>query len=318
MENLFDECSNHVPKNAMIVHNVLNNKGYDSYFVGGALRDYCIGKISGDKYSIKDWDMTTTARHEDLKNIFNKLLRVNDGSKVVSKKSKTELLIPDIETTAVFIDKSMFEVTPMNVKKEGTVHFTKSLIEDLSTRDFTINTIAYSPKIGTVHEFKSLDGVYINALEDIYKKTIRTVGEPNLYIKENRFSLMRALMFANRLNFKIEDDTLEAIREHIFDINYVNKGKLSKAFERFILCKPTDSLEYVVYVGLLEALVLDFNKKLSREFIDLLFDMSLKDIGGYVDRLKFIYDSFSNKKLLAELYREFGLNKNIISSICEN
>lgn len=318
MENFFYECLNLVPKNAMAVHNILTNKGYDTYFVGGALRDYSISKLNDKKFDIKDWDITTTARHEDLKNMFNKLLRVNEGGRVVNKKGKVELLIPDLETTAVFIDKSMFEVTPMNVKKEGVVSFTDSLIEDLSTRDFTINTIAYSPKKGAVYNFKNSNGIYIDALEDISKCVIKTVDEPNEYVKENRFSIMRALLFANKLNFNIEHNTLEAIRDNIFDINYVNKGKLSKAFERLILTKATDKLEYIKYVGLLQALVLDFNENLSKEFIDLLFQVSLSDNNGYVDRLKIIYESFSNKELLADLYREFGVNKNIISSICDN
>lgn len=319
MNDFFKECEEFVPKNAMAIHNILNNKGYETYFVGGALRDYCIGKLNNDKCSIKDWDITTTARYNDLKDIFNKLLRVNENGKVVSKKGKVELLIPDIETTAVFINKSMFEVTPMNIKKDGNVSFTNNLLEDLSTRDFTINTIAYSPKRGAISNFKNTDGIYIDAVNDIDKKIIKTVSEPNLYIKENRFTIVRALLFANKLNFEIEHDTLEAIREHIFEVNYINKGKLSKSFERLILSKPTDKLEYIIYTGLLEALVLDFNKNLGKEFVNCLYKLSLKgDIDCYLARLKFIYDSFSNKELLVELYKEFGVNKNIISSVCEN
>lgn len=319
MENFFTGCEKFVPKNAMAIHNILSNKGYDTYFVGGALRDYSIGKLNKDKHSIKDWDITTTARHDDLKNIFNKLLRVNENGKVVTKKGSVELLIPDIETTAIFMNKNMFEVTPMSFKKDGNVVFTENIIEDLSTRDFTINTIAYSPKKGAIYKFKNTEGLYIDSMKDIEDKVIRFVSNPNMYIKENRFSIIRALLFANKLDFKIENDALEAIRDNIFEVNYINKGKLSKAFERIIVSKSTEKLDYVLYTGLLNALVLDFNNNLEKEFVNCLYDLSNKnDVCEYVDRLKYIYNSFSDKEALLELYKEFGVNKNIISYINEN
>lgn len=318
MDNFFDECEKFIPKNAMAVHNILNNKGYNTYFVGGALRDYCISKLNNIDCKIKDWDITTTARHKDLMILFNKLLRLNENGRVVSRKGKAELLIADIETTGVCIDKSMFEVTPMNIKRNGNVLFTDSLIEDLSTRDFTINAMAYSPKLGVVSNFKTIDGVQIDSLNDLNEKLIKTVADPNISFKENRSNMMRGLLFSNRLNFEIEDDTLEAIRDNIFDVNYINKGKLSQMFERLILSEPTDKLEYLLYVGLFESLILNFNKKLSRELINNLYDMKNKDnLSDYVERLKFIYNSFSDKDLLLGLYREFGVNKNIISLISE-
>lgn len=318
MNSFFDECESLIPKNAMAVHNILNNKGYNTYFVGGALRDYCISKIHNKDLKIKDWDITTTARYNEMSNMFNKILRVNEGGKVVSKKGKAEVLIPDIETTAIYIDRDIFEATPMNFKKGGDVIFTNNLVEDLSTRDFTMNAIAYSPKLGTVSNFKNVNGLYIDSVDDINNKIIKTIGDPNISLRENRFNILRGLFFANKLNFKIEDETLESIRYNIFDVNYINKGKLSILFERLIMSKATDKLEYIVYTGLLESLVLDFNEKLAKEFIYNLYDLSNENKEErYEDKLKYIYNGFSNKTLLIKLYREFGVNKNIINFITE-
>ena len=71
MKNVKGICSDIIPKNAMAIHNVLNNKGYDTYFVGGALRDYYINELLGSSFKIKDWDIVTTARYDVMQALFN-------------------------------------------------------------------------------------------------------------------------------------------------------------------------------------------------------------------------------------------------------
>lgn len=319
MSNFFNDIDNFIPNNAKIIANVLKNKGYDSYFVGGALRDYANSKMKGEKFSLKDWDITTTARNIDLQNTFNKILRVTENGFVVNKKGRTELLIPDIETTAVFINNSMFEITPMNFKKDGEVVFTKDILKDLSNRDFTINAMAYSKFNGEVIDFKNSEGEHIKPLEDIEKGIIKCVNEPNSYIMQNRFTIMRAIYFANKLNFEIEENTLEAIRNNVFEVNYINKGKLSKIFERIIMLDTIDKIEYIRYINLFQALVLDFNDKYTKEFLNIMLDISVDgDKVSYIDRLRYIYNAFSNKDILIKLFQEFGVNKNIIYSIEKN
>lgn len=319
MNEFFNDIDKFIPNNANIICNILNNKGYDSFFVGGALRDYSISKIKGDKFVAKDWDIATTARNLDLQNIFNKILRVNENGYLVNKKGRTELLIPSIETTAVFLNSNMFEVTPMNYKKDEEVVFTKDIFKDLNSRDFTINAMAYSKFNGSIVDFKNNEQIHINPLEDIEKGLIRCINEPNNIMINNRFVIMRAIYFANKLNFNIEENTLDAIKNNIFEVNYINKGKLSKIFEKIIMLDNIEKLDYIVYVNLFQAMVIEFNDNYTIEFIKLMQDIVIEgDKTTYIDRLKYIYNRFSQKNIFIKLLQEFGVNKDMIYIIEKN
>lgn len=316
MKDIIEKCNDLIPSNAMAIHNILNNKGFDTYFVGGALRDFYLSEISNKKYKIKDWDMVTTARYEDMTHIFNKILRINENGRIVSKKGKTEILIPGIETTGVSINNQVFEVTPMHIKNGEDTRFIKDIYEDLTKRDFSMNTLVYSPKHGVISEFTNKLGQKVNAKEDIENGIIRCVGDANTLFRENRFAMIRAILFANRLEFEIEERTFEAIRDNVFEVNEINKGKMAIAFEKLIMGDITSKIEYIISTGLLEALCTSFNREYGYELISLLRKVKEDYCEyDYYKRLKFISNNFSNKDLVITLYKEFGVNKEILMRI---
>lgn len=315
MKNVKGICSDIIPKNAMAIHNVLNNKGYDTYFVGGALRDYYINELLGSSFKIKDWDIVTTARYDVMQALFNKILRLNENGRIVSKTGKTDLLIPKLETTGISINKQLFEVTPMNIFNGDEICFTNDITEDLSKRDFTINTIAYSPKLGLISNFKTSGGVYVDAIEDIKNKVIKSTYNADLAFKRNRFNMIRAIIFANKYGFAIEEDTLNAIKSNISSVNEINKGKLFIGFEKLIMCEFTNSIIYIKDTGLLNVLCDHWNDNYSDELINLLMRLNELDINTCVNRLEFLYDNFSNKELIIKLYKSLGVNKDIIYKI---
>lgn len=315
MNNVKGICNDIIPKNAMAIHNVLNNKGYDTYFVGGALRDYYINQLLDGNFKIKDWDIVTTARYDVIQSLFNKILRLNENGRIVSKKGKTDVLIPKLETTGVSINKQLFEVTPMNMFNGDEICFTNNIAEDLAKRDFTINTIAYSPKLGLISNFTTPEGVYIDAIEDIKNRVIKSTYNAEVAFQRNKFNMVRAIIFANKYDFEIEKDTLRALKEGINGVNEINKGKLSKGFEKLMMCNFTKSICYLKDTGLLNVLCDQWNDDYSDEFIKLLMKVNELNPNTYIARLKFVYDNFSNKELIILLYKAFGVNKDSIYKI---
>lgn len=179
-----------IPEPAREILNKLHEAGYEAYVVGGCVRDSILGRKPGD------WDITTSARPDQIKKIFGRTIDtgIQHG------------------TVTVMIEKEGFEVTTYRIDGEyadgrhpNEVTFTASLPEDLKRRDFTINAMAYSDEDGLIDEF---DG-----LADIEKKVIRCVGDPKERFTEDALRMMRAVRFAAQLGYDIEDKTKEAIKE---------------------------------------------------------------------------------------------------------
>lgn len=316
MIDIYGECKDIIPKNAVAIHNILNNKGFDTYFVGGALRDFYINVIRSQDNKIKDWDIVTTARHEDMKRLFNKILRINENGRIVSKVGKTELLIASLETTGISLNNQIFEVTPMNKIVDGEVDFTLNIVEDLRKRDFTINTIAYSPKLGIITSFEDSEGNYIDSIRDIKEGIIRSTYEPDEAFRRNRFNMVRAIMFANRFDFKIEGNTFEALKNNIELVRDINKGKISIAFEKIILSKVSEKIKYLKTSGLLNSICEGWNDEYSDVFLDLIVNINRNYSElDYVSRLRHILNNFENKELILNLYKSFGVNKEYLFKI---
>ena len=142
-----------LPRKVVLIIKNLQRHGYDAYAVGGCVRDSILNKKP------EDWDITTSAKPEQVKRIFRRT--VDTGI--------------EHGTVTVLIGKDGFEVTTYRVDGEYRDHrrpeevcFTKSLKEDLLRRDFTINAMAYNDRDGLID--------YYGGAEDLKKKTIRCVG----------------------------------------------------------------------------------------------------------------------------------------------
>ena len=154
------------------------------------MRDSILGRCP------EDWDITTSARPEQVKALFRRTIDtgIQHG------------------TVTVMLDKEGFEVTTYRVdgKYEDSRHpkevtFTPNLEEDLKRRDFTINAMAYNEQRGLVDAF---DGA-----GDLKRGIIRCVGEPKERFGEDALRMLRAVRFAAQLGFDIEEETAEAIQE---------------------------------------------------------------------------------------------------------
>ncbi|MBI4036360.1 HD domain-containing protein [Candidatus Daviesbacteria bacterium] len=202
------------------VKNILDKfqkAGFQIYIVGGAVRDLLM------KRAVSDWDFTTDAKPEEILKIFpegfydNKFGTVGIPVKTTWKESK-----PTFQVSA--INMNVYEITTMrkegayeDFRHPGKIAWTNRIEEDLARRDFTINAIALSPP-------KVFDP--FNGQDDIRKKIIRTVGNPNDRFNEDALRLIRAARIATELKFDIENDTFEAIRKNIQLIKQVSHERV--------------------------------------------------------------------------------------------
>ena len=166
----------------------LETAGHQAYCVGGCVRDSILGKTPSD------WDITTSARPEQVKALFAKT--IDTGIKH--------------GTVTVMMDKVGYEVTTYRIdgtyedhRRPNDVTFTTSLREDLMRRDFTINAMAYNDADGLIDLFGGMD--------DLENKVIRCVGQAKDRFEEDALRMLRAVRFAGQLNFRIEHSTREAI-----------------------------------------------------------------------------------------------------------
>lgn len=181
------------PAHIETVLNALWAAGFEAHPVGGCVRDRLLGREPAD------WDVCTSARPEQTKTVFRDFRCIETGLKhgtltVLSHGRPVE--ITTYRTERGYAD---------NRHPDG-VEFISSLADDLSRRDFTINAMAFAP-----------DGAVIDLYggrADLAAGLVRCVGDPGLRFREDALRILRALRFAAKLEFSVEEATARAIREN--------------------------------------------------------------------------------------------------------
>lgn len=185
------------------------------YLVGGVVRDEILGNDSTD-YDLLIEGLNQT-KITDFLNSNGRILGGSDISTGVYK------FLPKDADLVIDIALSRSENYETKSRKPTIVDVDNvSVMADLSRRDFTINAIALE-----IFSSNKLNYVaYENAIDDIKNKTIRAVGNPLNRFSEDPLRILRAVRFACKLNFSIQDKTLEAIRTLGVSINqnYVDKN----------------------------------------------------------------------------------------------
>jgi tRNA nucleotidyltransferase/poly(A) polymerase len=187
----------------------LEEAGFETWCVGGAVRDALLG------HPHLDWDLATAAKPEEVKKLFKRTVPVGI----------------EFGTIGVLdINNVMHEVTTFrrDVNTDGrhaVVEFGASLEEDLARRDFTINAMAYSPKLD---EFRDP----YNGRQDLQKKIIRAVGDPWERMREDRLRALRAIRFASRFGFEIDPKTWTAIVESAPHMSRLSAERVKQEIEK--------------------------------------------------------------------------------------
>lgn len=206
-----------IPANAEKILRVLENQGFEAFIVGGCVRDSILGRRPDD------WDITTSARPEQVKALFRRT--VDTGLKH--------------GTVTVLMDKESYEVTTYRIDGEyedgrhpKEVAFTASLEEDLKRRDFTINAMAYHPDRGLVDLFRGMD--------DIRAEIIRCVGNPLERFGEDALRILRAVRFSAQLGFSIEEETKKGIEELAPNLKLVSAERIQTELVKLLVSPHPD------------------------------------------------------------------------------
>lgn len=178
----------HPPESVSHIMRTLSEQGYESYVVGGCVRDALLGNEP------KDWDIATSALPAVVKGIFPKTADTGLKHGTVSVLMSGEA----VEITTFRID-GKYE----DNRHPDRVEFTSRLEDDLSRRDFTINAMAWSEETGIIDLF--------GGREDLAAGRIRTVGLPDERFHEDALRMLRAVRFAARLGFDLDEQTLAGI-----------------------------------------------------------------------------------------------------------
>lgn len=205
-----------MPKNVDIAINLLQSAGFEAYAVGGCVRDSLLGKTPND------WDITTSAKPEDMKSVFVNFRCIDTGIKH--------------GTVTVVIDGEPLEITTFRLDGEyednrhpKSVTFTSNLGADLGRRDFTVNAMAYSKMTGTVDLF---DGQ-----NDLKNKIIRCVGDPDRRFNEDALRILRALRFASALDFEIEEKTAQSLLKNRALLGNISEERIAKELLKLVCGK---------------------------------------------------------------------------------
>ena len=225
-----------IPKNAETILHILEKAGYEAYVVGGCVRDSILGR------SPDDWDITTSAKPEQVKALFHRT--VDTGLQH--------------GTVTVLMEKEGYEVTTYRVDGEyedgrhpKEVTFTASLKEDLKRRDFTINAMAYNPSSGLVDLF--------GGLEDIERKIIRCVGDPLERFTEDALRIMRAVRFSAQLGFAIEEETRKALKVLAPNLKHVSAERIQVELVKLLMSPHSDYLRVAYEAGITAEFLPEFD-----------------------------------------------------------
>ena len=214
----------------------IRDAGYEAFAVGGCVRDTLLGRTP------EDWDVTTSARPEAVKAIFERTVDtgLQHGTVTVLKNRK------GYEVTTYRIDGEYHDG-----RHPDSVEFTPNLLEDLKRRDFTINAMAYSHETGIVDEF--------GGMEDLKAGIVRCVGRPEDRFTEDALRLLRALRFSAQLGFEIEESTYAAIKTIAPNLAKVSKERVQAELTKLLLSAHPERILLLKETGLSVQIVPGFD-----------------------------------------------------------
>ncbi len=206
----------------------LEEAGHEAVYVGGAVRDYVLDKRA------EDIDIATSAEPEEVKAIVTNTIDVGilHGTVLVVVKGEP-IEVTTYRTEGMYSD----------ARRPDEVHFVKSLREDLLRRDFTMNALAMTKDGKLVDLF--------GGIEDMQDQLIRAVGDPLERFQEDALRMLRAIRFSSSLDFEIEDQTLQAIRQSAMQIRHISVERLKIELDKLFLgLNPAKAFDYLVATGL--------------------------------------------------------------------
>lgn len=241
-----------IPSNVKYIIDEFYKNNYEAFMVGGCIRDALLCKVP------KDYDIATSAKPEITEKLFKKTIPtgIKHG------------------TVTVLIDNEPYEVTTYRTegkykdnRRPDEVYFVSDIKEDLSRRDFTINAFAYNSREGLKD--------FLGGLDDLNNSLIRSVGDANKRFNEDALRMLRAIRFSTQLNFDIEENTLNAIKNNKDLIKNISSERIRDELCKILVSKNVrKGLNLLEKCGLLQIIIpeivpsIGFDQKNMHHFED--------------------------------------------------
>ena len=226
-----------IPEKVQRILNTLTEHGYEAFAVGGCVRDSLLGREP------KDWDITTSAKPLQVKEIFSHTVDTGLAH----------------GTVTVIMGREGFEVTTYRIDGEYTdsrhpkeVAFTPDLREDLMRRDFTINAMAYNPKAGLIDEF--------GGVQDLQKGIIRCVGNSENRFTEDALRMLRAVRFAAQLDFEVARQTKDAILRLADNLQKISAERIAAELVQLLISGHPQRIRDAYFLGITRVILPEFDR----------------------------------------------------------
>ena len=204
----------YIPNSVLELINTLEEAGFETWVVGGCVRDHLMGNVP------HDYDCCTAAEPEQMQALFADRQLVLAGLKHGTVGVVTEDGVVEITTFRT-------EGGYLDSRHPDWVKFVRDVKEDLARRDFTVNAMAYSPRRGLCDPF--------GGQADLKNGLLRAVGDPVLRFREDALRILRGLRFAARFGFEIEEATRTAMHTEIAGLDTLARERVLTELEGFLL-----------------------------------------------------------------------------------
>lgn len=189
----------------------LEDEGYETWAVGGAVRDALLGIDGGD------WDLATRARPADVRRIFSRTVPIGIEHGTVGVLDRSGELY---EVTTFRRDVETFG-------RRAVVKFADSIEEDLGRRDFTINALAWHPQRRELRD-------PFGGLDDLDGRRLRTVGRPEERFAEDYLRVLRALRFSGRFRLRIHEATWRALVDAVEEVHHLSAERIQEELMKIL------------------------------------------------------------------------------------
>lgn len=231
-----------LPEKVTTIIENLQMHGYEAYAVGGCVRDSVLARKP------QDWDITTSAKPEEIKSLFART--VDTGI--------------EHGTVTVLLGKDSFEVTTYRIdgayedgRHPKEVIFTRNLEEDLKRRDFTINAMAYNDEVRLVDPF--------GGMQDLNHHLIRCVGDPMERFAEDALRILRAVRFSAQLAFPIEAKTADAIRKLAPTLEKISAERIQAELVKLLTSDHPEQIQDAYELGITKVILPEWDAMVGVE-----------------------------------------------------
>jgi len=284
-----------LPINVRIVLDALHNSGYLAYVVGGCVRDSILGKEP------KDWDVTTSARPEQIIEVFK-------GYEVIPTGLQHG-------TVTIVVGGMPIECTTFRVegcytdgRHPDNVMFALSVEDDLMRRDFRMNAIAYNPWHGLVDVY--------NGIKDLDNKVICCMGNPYNRFNEDGLRILRAIRFAAQLGFEIENETSNAIHDCKHLLDNISKERIQSELCKILMSEQCGSALFALYYDVFKMLLPYTRISFGKRFTMSKVTSSNENGNDIVSRLTLLFDGDSSDTVYKNL-KELKFGNGVITCVTQ-